>query len=126
MARPGLVLFITAALLSPVRLFATDELPFYSVPGDRHFERTPSYRDDDDHFKYGSLGGERGYKGQVGFGLPYWIWVALPELFPEYLPDKRPGRGYSSFGYIYEEGGDRRFHLPIGTSQRNSLALDRV
>jgi len=126
MARPGWAFLFAAVLLSPARLPAADELPFYSVPGDRHFERTPRYRDDDDHFRYGSLGGERGYKGQVGFGLPYWIWVALPELFPEYLPDRQPGRGYSSFGYIYEEEGDRRFQLPIGTSQRNSLALDRV
>lgn len=128
MARPGWALFVAAALLSggAAPLSATDELPFYSVPGDRHFERTPRYRDEDDHFKYGSLGGERGYKGQIGFGLPYWIWVALPELFPEYLPDKQPGRGYSSFGYTYEKEGDRRFQLPIGTSQRNSLALDRV
>lgn len=124
MARPGWVLFFL--LLSSTRLSATDELPFYSVPGDRHFERTPGYREEDDHFKYGSLGGERGYKGQIGFGLPYWIWVALPELFPEYLPDKQPGRGYASFGYTYEPGGDPRFQLPIGTSQRNSLALDRV
>ncbi len=126
MARPGLTLFITIALLSSTPLSAVDELPFYSVPGDRNFERTPSYRNDDDHFKYGSLGGERGYKGQVGFGLPYWIWVALPELFPEYLPDGKPGQGYSSFGYTYEKDGDRRFQLPIGTSQRNSLTLDRV
>ncbi|MFP5287838.1 MAG: cytochrome c [Thermoanaerobaculia bacterium] len=126
MARPGWAFVIAAALLSAPGLSATDELPFYSVPGDRLFERTPGYLDDRDHFKYGSLGGERGYKGQVGFGLPYWIWVALPELFPEYLPDRTPGRGYSSFGYIYEPGGDPRFQLPVGTSQRNSLALDRV
>lgn len=128
MARPGWVFFAAAAILSgwTASFAATDELPFYSIPGDRLFERTPSYRDDDDHFRYGSLGGERGYKGQVGFGLPYWIWVALPELFPEYLPDRKPGRGYSSFGYIYEEEGDRRFQLPVGTSQRNSLTLDRV
>ena len=103
-----------------------DQLPSYSIPGDRWFEHSISYERDEDHFKYGSLGGERGYKGQVGFGLPYWIWVAMPELFPEYLPDKKPGRGYASFGYIYEPGGDPRFQLPVGTSQRNSLTLDRV
>ncbi|HWM90927.1 MAG TPA: cytochrome c [Thermoanaerobaculia bacterium] len=134
MAKPGsnlrsaLAAATAAVLLAgwAAPLFATDELPFYSVPGDRLFERTPSYPNDPDHFKYGSLGGERGYKGQVGFGLPYWIWVALPELFPEYLPDRKPGQGYASFGYIYEPGGDPRFQLPVGTSQRNSLALDRV
>ena len=36
---------------------------------------------------------------QFGFGIPYWIWVALPELFPEHLPDGQPGRGYASFGH---------------------------
>ena len=60
MARPGLAHFIAALLLSSARLFATDELPFYSVPGDRHFDRTPRYVQDDDHFKYGSIGGEIG------------------------------------------------------------------
>src|SRR5438093_1458797 len=34
-----------------------------------------------EHFKYGSTGGERGYHLQFGFGVPYWIWVALPEVF---------------------------------------------
>ena len=103
-----------------------DQLPVYSVPGGTLFDRTPRYQRDEDHFKYGSLGGERGYKGQIGFGLPYWIWVALPELFPEYLPDRRAGQGYTAFGYTYEPGGDPRFQLPIGTSQRRNLTIDRV
>ena len=52
MSRPGWALFAAAALLSGwmAPLAATDELPFYSVPGDRHFERTPSYVREDDHF----------------------------------------------------------------------------
>ena len=109
-------------------LLAADEpppLPTYSVPGG-FFDHPVRYADDKDHFKYGSLGGERGYKSQVGFGLPYWIWVAMPELFPEHLPDKTPGRGYTAFGYTYEPGGDVRFQLPIGTSQRRTVGLDRV
>ena len=44
-----------------------------------------------EHFKYGSTGGERGYGLQFGFGVPYWIWMALPEQFHEYLPDRRAG-----------------------------------
>src|SRR5919109_1335364 len=36
-----------------------------------------AYRDDLDHFKYGSLGSEH------EFGIPYWIWRALPELFSD-------------------------------------------
>jgi len=53
-------------------------------------DRPIDYADDVLHFKHGSTGGER------RTGIPYWLWVALPELFPEYLPDKTPGRGYSS------------------------------
>jgi len=114
-----------AAGASP--LFAAAELPAYSVPGGTLLDKTVTYRSDEDHFKYGSLGGERGYHGQVGFGLPYWLWVALPEVFADLLPEKGPpGAGYSRFGYIYEPGRDPRFQLPIGTSQRRNLGIDRV
>ena len=78
------------------------------------------------HFKYGSTGGERGFGYQFGFGVPYWIWVALPEMFPEYLPDRQRGRGYASFGMIYEDGRDPRFDLPIGMSMRRVQGIDRV
>ncbi|CAN5163735.1 di-heme-cytochrome C peroxidase [soil metagenome] len=85
-----------------------------------------TYADIEDHFKYGSTGGERGWKLQFGFGVPYWIWVALPELFPQYLPDRKPGAGYSSLGLIYEDGKDPRFDLPIGMSMRRVQGIDRV
>ena len=78
------------------------------------------YAADVEHFKHGSTGGER------VSGFPYWIWVALPELFPEYLPDKTPGRGYASFGLIYEPGTDPRYDLPVGMSRRNVQGIDRV
>ena len=78
------------------------------------------YASDVQHFLYGSTGGEK------RDGIPYWIWVALPELFPEYLPDKTPGRGYSSFGMIYEKGKDPRCDLPVGTMMRNYLGIDLV
>ncbi|HWP60540.1 MAG TPA: hypothetical protein VNL14_21775 [Candidatus Acidoferrales bacterium] len=70
------------------------------------------YANDEEHFKYGSLGSEH------EFGIPYWIWRALPELFPE----KLPGKGYESLGFIYEEGKD----LPIGMSRRRYLGFDLV
>jgi hypothetical protein len=60
-----------------------------------------------EHFKYGSIGTED------RAGIPLWIWEVLPDLFPQHLPD-RPGKGYSRFGLIYEEGKPR----PIGTSLR--------
>lgn len=93
----------------------------------RYFDDEPvTYRDDVEHFKYGSTGGERGYKNQFGFGIPYWIWVALPELFAEYLPDGVAGQGYAAFGMVYEDGRDPRYDLPIGMSMRRSQGVDRV
>lgn len=89
-------------------------------------DRPVRYDDLEAHFLHGSTGGERGYGKQFGFGVPYWIWVALPELFPDYLPDGEPGRGYASFGMIYEDGSDPRFDLPIGMSMRRVQGIDRV
>lgn len=63
-----------------------------------------SYADDDENFKYGSIGNEE------NAGIPYLIWKVLPELCPQHLPG--PG-GYASLGMIYE-GRD----VPIGISVR--------
>jgi mono/diheme cytochrome c family protein len=60
-----------------------------------------------EHFKYGSIGAEE------RAGIPYWIWVVLPKLFPEHLP-VRPGDGYARFGFVFEPDKQR----PIGTSLR--------
>lgn len=87
---------------------------------DRPVVYPSDYAGEIEHFKYGSLGGER------TLGIPYWLWIALPELFPEYLPDKTPGRGYSSFGLIYEADRNPRYDLPIGVSRRNVQGIDRV
>ena len=46
-----------------------------------------------EHFKYGSIGAED------RAGIPLWIWRVLPDLFPQYLP-QRPGNGYERFGLI--------------------------
>jgi hypothetical protein len=69
------------------------------------------YNDIQEHFKYGSIGSE-----PVN-GLPYWIWKVLPEMFPE----KLPGNGYASLGFVFEPGHD----LPIGFSKRRVI-IDRV
>jgi hypothetical protein len=83
-------------------------------------DRPVDYADDVMHFMRGSTGGEKMN------GIPYWIWITLPEIFPEYLPDKTPGRGYSSFGMIYEPGADPRYALPLGMSMRNYRGIDVV
>ena len=72
------------------------------------------YQDDVEHFKYGSLGSEH------EFGVPYWIWRALPELFHDKLPQS--GKGWQSVGFVFERGKD----LPVGMSQRRYLGFDVV
>jgi hypothetical protein len=103
-------------------LFATAVLVLFVIYLARRLtlDRPVEYADDVLHFEYGSTGGER------TDGIPYWFWVALPELFPEYLPDKTPGRGYSSFGMIYEPDKDPRYDLPVGMSMRNFRGVDVV
>ncbi len=72
----------------------------------------PSTPDIEEHFKYGSTGGEH------VSGLPYWIFQALPQVCAEYLP----GKGYASLGMIYEDGQD----LPIGMSKRHHQGIDKT
>ena len=76
--------------------------------------RTPltSYNTPEEHFKYGSIGTE------AVEGIPYWIWVVLPRLFPEKLPDSG---GYTSLGLTWEEGQE----MPIGIT-KETIGIDRV
>lgn len=64
------------------------------------------------HFKYGSIGVEE------NSGIPYWIWVVLPRVFPEHLPG--PG-GYTSLGIVWEPGEE----MPVGFSKKH-IGYDRV
>ena len=75
-----------------------------------------AYDNIEEHFKYGSTGGER------ASGLPYSVFMILPKVFA----DKLPG-GYASLGFIYEkdENGNPR-DLPIGFSKRKVQGVDRT
>ncbi len=75
-------------------------------------EPDPQFTSEIERFKYGSLGGER------DAGFPYWVWVVLPRIFPEYLPG--PG-GYRSLGLVWEEGHD----LPVGFTKK-TVGFPRV
>jgi hypothetical protein len=75
-------------------------------------DQAVEYANDEEHFKYGSLGSEH------EFGIPYWIWRALPELFADQLP----GKGWESLGFVFEKGKD----LPVGMSKRRYLGFDLV
>lgn len=58
-----------------------------------------------ERFKYGTIGAE------AARGLPYYIWLVLPRVFPEYVPG--PG-GYKAFGLVWEEGRE----MPVGFTKR--------
>jgi mono/diheme cytochrome c family protein len=64
------------------------------------------------NFLYGSIGAESRQ------GIPYWIVMILPRVFPEYLPG--PG-GYASLGLPWEEGRE----LPAGFSVK-TIGFKRV
>ncbi|MCM0590261.1 MAG: cytochrome c [Gloeotrichia echinulata IR180] len=77
------------------------------------FREVPThYESAEDHFKYGSIGTEQAQ------GVPYWIWLVLPRIFPDKLP--RPG-GYASLGVTWEEGKE----LPVGFSKK-TIGFPRV
>jgi len=88
----------------------------------RLFREVPTYyADDADHFKYGSIGNE------ADAGIPYWIWLALPRVFPEHLPGNG---GYASMGMLFEPGkweGDHWIggEVPIGMSKK-TIGFPRV
>jgi mono/diheme cytochrome c family protein len=63
-------------------------------------------------FKYGSIGVEE------ESGIPYWIWLVLPRVFPEHLPG--PG-GYASLGMVWEQGEE----MPVGFSKKR-IGYERV
>ena len=67
-------------------------------------EPPPFFASDEDHFLFGSIGTE------AEQGVPYWIWLVLPRIFPEYLP--APG-GYASLGIVSKDGHE----MPVGFSK---------
>src|SRR5207249_7302969 len=80
-----------------------------------HFFRTkpaPFFASDEDHFLFGSIGTEE------TDGIPYWIWLVLPRIFPEYLP--APG-GYASLGVLSKDGHE----MPVGFS-KVTIGFERV
>jgi len=73
----------------------------------------PTYfASDEEHFLYGSIGTES------TSGVPYWLWLVLPRVFPDKLPG--PG-GYASIGIMFAEGRE----LPVGFTKQ-TIGVDRV
>jgi hypothetical protein len=61
--------------------------------------------DQRDAYFYGSIGA-----GKTA-GLPYWVWLAMPRIFPEHMPG--PG-GYAALGFSWEEGRE----MPVGFAKQ--------
>ncbi len=79
------------------------------------FREEPQQLADDsieEYFKYGSIGTENAQ------GVPYWIWLVLPKMFPEHLP--APG-GYAALGFPWEQGRP----MPVGFTKKR-IGFDRV
>jgi hypothetical protein len=72
----------------------------------------PQFASDEDSFLFGSVGTE------ASDGVPYWVWLVLPRIFPDLLPG--PG-GYTSLGIQSKEG----YEMPIGLS-RVTVGYPRV
>ena len=68
-------------------------------------EPEPKWANEAERFKYGSIGAE------FSRGMPYWVWVVLPRVFPDLMPG--PG-GYKSFGVVWEEGHE----MPVGFTKQ--------
>ena len=129
-----LVLVVIAAVYAAVRF----------IP-----DRAVTYDNMEDHFKYGSTGGDR------VTGIPVWIWQAMPLVCADDLKQVAGDRlaadylkrvatydtgknaaakrrelsreGYKALGFLYEKkaNGQER-ELPIGVSRRRSLGFDRA
>ena len=100
--RAGVVIAAALVLLGALAVWAE----FYRT------EPGPTFASDEEHFLYGSIGAER------SDGIPYWIWLVLPRIFPEYLP--APG-GYAAIGVLAADGRE----MPIGFA-KTTVGVERV
>ena len=92
---------IAIVLVLALLLGGTAYLAWYNL-----FREVPLvYESVEDHFKYGSIGAENEQ------GIPYWVWLVLPRLFPEKLP--HPG-GYTALGITWEPGHE----TPVGFTKK--------
>jgi hypothetical protein len=85
-----------------------------AVTYDRFFraQPAPEFDSEEDSFLFGSVGTE------ASDGVPYWVWLVLPRIFPDLLPG---AGGYTALGIQSKEG----YEMPIGLS-RVTVGYPRV
>jgi mono/diheme cytochrome c family protein len=77
----------------------------------------PPQASDEDHFKYGSIGNDG------AAGVPYPIWVAMPEVCARHMP--RGAKDYGAFGFLWEKGRKPPLDTPVGFS-RAKAGVERM
>jgi len=80
--------------------------------------RTEAFPDIVAHFEHGSIGADQ------SSGIPFWVWQALPRLFPAEFDGRLD---YRAFGFLYNtDAHGQQEPLPIGISKRNFRGVDLV
>jgi mono/diheme cytochrome c family protein len=105
----GRIVAVLAGLLA-LAVFAWGALQWLMAP------ILPAFASDEEYFKYGSIGNDG------ASGIPYPIWVAMPEVCAHHLP--RP-QGYAAFGLLYERGRNPAVDTPVGFS-RAKVGVERM
>src|SRR6266516_5925894 len=78
--------------------------------------RTEAFADITRHFEHGSIGADQ------SSGIPFWVWQALPRLFPAEFDGRLD---YRAFGFLYNtDAHGRQEDLPIGISKRDFRGVD--
>jgi hypothetical protein len=93
-------ILIALALAAAVSGFLVWWTLYRVVPQPAWISETPLHR-----YYYGSIGA-----GEAE-GIPYWVWLALPRMFPEYMPATG---GYAALGLSWEEGRE----MPVGFAKQ--------
>ena len=111
-----LVVVVVLALMMLIGLVAVGLGIYAAIRMQR--DSAESYPDIIAHFERGSIGADE------GSGLPYWVWQALPRLFPEAFEGRLD---YRAFGFLYRTRPDgTQDDLPIGISKRDYQGVDLV
>jgi mono/diheme cytochrome c family protein len=109
--KPGGGLLVSLMIVATLAIFAWGGAQFFLSPV------LKSYAADEEFFKYGSIGNDG------AAGVPYPLWVAMPQVCANHLP---PGaKGYEAFGFIWEPHHDRTLGTPVGFS-RAKVGVERM